>query len=104
MEISALTCDSRRAGPGALFAALKGAKSDGHRFLAGAAAAGAAALLVERPAEGLEEVTQIVVPDTRPALARLAHAFYGQPTRTCAWWGLPAPTARPPSATSSRRC
>lgn len=88
VEISALTCDSRRVGPGSLFAALKGAKSDGHRFLADAVAAGAAALLVERPEATLESVPQIVAPDTRPALARLAHSFHGEPTRGLRLVGL----------------
>ena len=40
--------DSRRVEPGNLFVALAGERTDGHRFLADAAAAGAAALLVGR--------------------------------------------------------
>jgi UDP-N-acetylmuramoyl-tripeptide--D-alanyl-D-alanine ligase len=41
--------DSRRAGPGGLFAALAGERSDGHDFAAAAVAAGAVAALVTRP-------------------------------------------------------
>jgi UDP-N-acetylmuramoyl-tripeptide--D-alanyl-D-alanine ligase len=40
--------DSRRATPGSLFVALPGERTDGHRFVAEAIAAGAAAVLVER--------------------------------------------------------
>jgi UDP-N-acetylmuramyl pentapeptide synthase len=42
-----VTTDSRAVRPGALFAALPGRRADGHRFLGAAAAAGAAALLLE---------------------------------------------------------
>ncbi len=41
--------DSRLVEPGQLFVALAGERTDGHRYLAEAAAAGAAALLVGRP-------------------------------------------------------
>ncbi|MDR0586387.1 MAG: UDP-N-acetylmuramoyl-tripeptide--D-alanyl-D-alanine ligase [Treponema sp.] len=43
---SSVVVDSRKAGPGALFVALKGEKSDGHRHIAGAFRRGAAAALV----------------------------------------------------------
>ena len=43
-EILGVTADSRRAGPGFLFAALAGAKTDGARFAAQAVAAGAVAV------------------------------------------------------------
>ncbi len=45
--------DSRLVRPGQLFVALPGERTDGHRFLAEAAAAGAAALLVTAAARGL---------------------------------------------------
>src|SRR6266496_2466614 len=41
--------DSRRAGPGGLFAAVAGERSDGHDFAAAAVAAGATAVLATRP-------------------------------------------------------
>lgn len=41
--------DSRAVGPGGLFLALPGARSDGHDFAAGAVAAGAVAVLAARP-------------------------------------------------------
>jgi UDP-N-acetylmuramoyl-L-alanyl-D-glutamate--2,6-diaminopimelate ligase len=80
-DITGLTADSRRAGPGLLFAACKGVAADGHAYLAQAAAAGAAALLVERPAPTLSGCPQVVVADSRLALAFMAHEFFGRPTR-----------------------
>ncbi|MFA1548053.1 UDP-N-acetylmuramoyl-tripeptide--D-alanyl-D-alanine ligase [Actinomadura chokoriensis] len=60
--------DSRAVEPGALFAALKGERADGHDFAAGALAAGAAAVLAQRSVEG----PCVVVPDVQEALGRLA--------------------------------
>jgi len=64
--------DSRRLVPGELFVALRGAR-DGHDFASDARAAGAAGLLVER--ELALDLPQIVVPDTRAALAQLGAAW-----------------------------
>ena len=63
--------DSRRAEPGALFAALPGEHVDGHEFAAPAVAAGAVAVLASRPLPGLPAV---VVGDVTAALGALARA------------------------------
>lgn len=78
-----LTHDSRSVVPGSLFAAIPGAVSDGHRFVDDALAAGALVVLVERPLGRTlpEGTTCFVVDDARRALARLASAFFGEPTR-----------------------
>ncbi len=67
--------DSRAVEPGALFAALKGERADGHDFAAGALAAGAAGVLAQRPVEGTAEGPCVVVPDVREALGRLARGL-----------------------------
>ncbi|TDC55133.1 UDP-N-acetylmuramoyl-tripeptide--D-alanyl-D-alanine ligase [Actinomadura sp. KC345] len=65
--------DSREAGPGALFAALKGERADGHDFAPAALAAGAAAVLAQRPVEtGGAAGPCVVVADVQEALGRLA--------------------------------
>jgi len=48
IPVTALTADSRKAGPGAVFFALSGAKADGLAFAAAAARAGAAAIVADR--------------------------------------------------------
>ena len=64
--------DSRQAGPGTLFVALHGEHADGHDFAAGAVAAGATAVLAERPV-GVPAL--VAGPDgVLPALGRLARA------------------------------
>jgi UDP-N-acetylmuramoyl-tripeptide--D-alanyl-D-alanine ligase len=60
--------DSREVGPGALFAALPGTKTDGHNFAAAALAAGATAVLVSRRVDG----PALIVPDVEAALGKLA--------------------------------
>jgi UDP-N-acetylmuramoyl-tripeptide--D-alanyl-D-alanine ligase len=60
--------DSRRAGPGGLFAAVAGERADGHDFAAAAVAAGAVAVLVTRPVA----VPSVLVADVPAALADLA--------------------------------
>jgi murE/murF fusion protein len=70
--VTRVTIDSRKALPGALYVAIKGEQHDGHAFCAAAVETGAVAVMVER----LSDVTvpQIVVPDTRIALGRIARA------------------------------
>ena len=48
--------DSRQAGEGSLFVALKGERADGHDYVGQAFAAGAVAALVERPVAGVAAV------------------------------------------------
>lgn len=67
-EVSGLSTDSRVVRPGQLFAAIR-AERDGHDFVPAAVSAGAAAVLVERPVEG---VCCLVVPDVAAALVQLA--------------------------------
>jgi UDP-N-acetylmuramoyl-L-alanyl-D-glutamate--2,6-diaminopimelate ligase len=78
-EIRGIAYDSRKAGPDSLFFCVTGMESDGHDFAAAAVQSGAVALICERPT-GLD-VVEVIVPDTRAAMAQVAAAFYGFPTR-----------------------
>ncbi len=91
-EITAVTADSRRVTPGALFVAMRGDNFDGHQFIPDAIARGAVAVVAERPltpaplspAEGGGEgmgVRGIVVPNSRIALGWLSAAWHGFPSR-----------------------
>jgi UDP-N-acetylmuramoyl-tripeptide--D-alanyl-D-alanine ligase len=66
--------DSRRLEGGELFFALPGERVDGHRFVVGALASGAAAAVVTRPVEAPPEATLIQVDDTLRELHRLTRA------------------------------
>ncbi|MER2599816.1 MAG: UDP-N-acetylmuramoyl-L-alanyl-D-glutamate--2,6-diaminopimelate ligase [Caldilineales bacterium] len=83
-EIISVTADSRQVTPGALFVALSGATVDGHRFLADAAARGAAALVgstAPPPEAARWSAPYLRVADTRRTLALLAAALHGFPAR-----------------------
>ncbi len=68
--VGGVTFDSREAGPGDLFVALKGEATDGHRFLDQVAGNGAAGAIVSQPGEG----PNVLVDDTTVALDALARA------------------------------
>jgi UDP-N-acetylmuramoyl-tripeptide--D-alanyl-D-alanine ligase len=65
-----VSTDSRQAGAGNLFVALRGERFDAHDFLNQVAAQGVAAVVVERVPDGLS-VPALVVPDTRIALGEI---------------------------------
>ncbi len=69
-------CDSRQVTPGGTFAALPGARADGHDFAGQALAAGAACVLASRPVDG----PAVVVPDVTAALGALARHVLSQLT------------------------
>jgi UDP-N-acetylmuramoyl-L-alanyl-D-glutamate--2,6-diaminopimelate ligase len=70
-----------------LFVAIPGLHVDGHDFVDAAAAAGAAAAVVDRALPELA-VPQLVVGDTRPALATAAAWWYGDPSHDLAVVGI----------------
>jgi UDP-N-acetylmuramoyl-L-alanyl-D-glutamate--2,6-diaminopimelate ligase len=79
--VRSVVLDSRRAGAGALFAALPGMRADGRAFAHEAVARGAVAVLVEDAIDDLA-VPQVVVTDARAALAVAAAWQAGFPSRT----------------------
>lgn len=80
LRISGLTCDSRRALPGWLFFALRGATVDGHGFIPAAVQSGATAVILEDSACAPHGIPWVRVADGRAAMAQVAAEFYGHPT------------------------
>ncbi len=79
-QVVGITNDSRAVKPGYVFVAISGYENDGHKYLADAVAAGAAALIVERTDPGTKDVPQFVTSDSREALALAGAVFYGSPS------------------------
>lgn len=75
IDIGGVTADSRAVKPGDLFVAIAGNNTDGMRFAADAARAGAAAILAER-GDAVPGVPVIVVPNARRALSLAAARLY----------------------------
>lgn len=79
VRLETVVADSRRAGPGACFVAVPGFHVDGHAFVTDAAARGAALAVVERPVPEAA-APQLVVANTRRALAEAAAWWAGDPS------------------------
>ncbi len=82
-EVAGISYDSRKVKPGCVFVAVRGFHSDGHQFIAQAIKQGAAVVVAEHEQrQGAEAgVSVVLVKDSRRALALLADAFYGHPSR-----------------------
>jgi len=78
VTIQSMEIDSRKVKPGCLFFCLPGYKVDGHDFAEQAIERGAVALVTSRVLP--IAATQLVVSDTRQALALIADFYYGRPS------------------------
>ncbi|WP_089333570.1 UDP-N-acetylmuramoyl-L-alanyl-D-glutamate--2,6-diaminopimelate ligase [Hymenobacter mucosus] len=82
VSVSGLTLDSRQAGPGTVFFALRGTATDGHQFIPKAVEQGAAVIIAEElPADLASTTIYVQVADSAEAMARMAAEFYGHPSR-----------------------
>jgi len=80
--------DSRNVSPGDLFVAVRGAKVDGHDYIAAAAHQGAAAIVCADMPFPAPNCTVIQVPDSRRALSALANAYFDAPSRALRVTGI----------------
>jgi UDP-N-acetylmuramoyl-L-alanyl-D-glutamate--2,6-diaminopimelate ligase len=85
-SIQGITADSRNVGPGMIFVATRGETQDGHRFITQAHQSGAALIVGEDPAPA--GMPYLQVPNGRLALAKLASAFYGNPSHSMIMVGV----------------
>ena len=94
-EVVSVEMDTRQVVPGALFACVPGARSDGHDFAAAAVEAGAVAVVVERRVD--VTVPQVIVPSARAALGPLADAAAGHPSRAMTVVGVTGTHGKTPT-------
>ena len=85
IEIKGVESNSQKVENGYVFVAIKGFTVDGHEYIENAINAGAVAVVVQ---EGCDmqvikklDVTVVMVPDTRKALAVISSNFYGNPAK-----------------------
>ena len=82
VEVLGLTFDSRQAGAGMVFFAIRGVQTDGHTFIPKAIEAGTAVVVCEQLPDVLApEVAYVQVRDSAEAIGYMAAAFYGHPAR-----------------------
>jgi UDP-N-acetylmuramoyl-L-alanyl-D-glutamate--2,6-diaminopimelate ligase len=87
-DVSSVEFDSRQVGEGSLFCCVPGAHTDGHHFAAAAVHGGATSLLCDHFLD--LDVTQVRVAAgmVRPAMAEVASAFFGHPSRALTMVGV----------------
>lgn len=78
-QVKGISCNSKTISDGFIFIAVKGTSEDGHRFIQDAIKKGAGAVIAQEPGASVKNL--IIVKDTRRAVAKLAAAFYGYPSR-----------------------
>ncbi len=87
-EISSLAYDSRKVQKDSVFVCISGAVRDGHDFVQEVVRKGATVLIVEKEVEVAEEVTVLLVENTRLALAQASAAYFGYPARELTTIGI----------------
>lgn len=99
-EITQLTADSRLAGEGSLFVAVRGVTVDGHTFIPELKGKGVRAMVVEQlPQEQEEGVTYITVENSAVALGLLASHWYGDPSSKLKLVGVTGTNGKTTTAT-----
>ena len=88
LTVPAVAYHSQDVVPGSVFVALKGARTDGHRFLDAALNRGARVIVTEQDLTPPPGVTVVRVPDARLDLAHLSAAFYRHPSRELVLVGI----------------
>lgn len=89
MDITGLSYHSQKVKPGHLFVCVRGYKTDGHKYLADAVKRGATVAVVEEIQHDIN-IPQIVVKNSRKALAELGAAYYDFPSTKMNMIGITA--------------
>lgn len=79
VEVTDLVNDSRKVTKGSLFFCIRGAVVDGHEFADDVIKNGAKVLIVEQKTDAPDDVTVILVKDTRYAMACISAAYFDHP-------------------------
>ena len=88
VEVGNVVYDSRKAGPGSMFAAVRGLAVDGRRFIPAAIEAGATAVLVDEPLDQNPGVPVVLVENARGAMALAASILLGKPAEKMVMIGI----------------
>ena len=86
IDIKGIAHDSREIKEGYMFVAIAGYETDGHKYVSQAIENGAKVIVIEdiskiKKSDLKDDITLIVAPNTRQALAKIACNFYNNPSR-----------------------
>ncbi len=87
-KIEGITADSRQVQKGSIFICIKGSKEDGKNYVPEAISRGAIVIGAEEKIEVPSDITLLVVPDSRKALAILSRNFYQNPSEQLGLIGI----------------
>ena len=79
-NVTGIASDSRQVTPGVAFVAVKGSDDDGHKYISDAIARGASVIVSQETVNVPPDVSLIVAPNSRHALAVMADLFYDHPS------------------------
>ena len=85
IDVKSIAHDSRKVQEGGMFVAIKGYETDGHKYIKSAIEKGAKVIVIEEGApikksDIIGDVTIVMAPNTRLALAKIASNFYNNPS------------------------
>ncbi len=91
--VQSICYDSRKAEPNSLFVAIRGAQSNGEKFIGQALAKGATVIVGERPYsadqfQDTENTTYVQVENCREALSFISSKFYKEPSEKLRLFGI----------------
>jgi len=94
IDVKDITFDSRAVKDSSIFVAIKGYKTDGHRFILDSINKGASAIVLEDNYAVPDQVfdksglVKILVQNSRKALAEISNELYGQPSKKLKVFGI----------------
>jgi len=94
IDVSSITYDSRKVNKNSVFAAIKGYKSDGHKFILEAVNKGAVAVILEDETNApdnifiQDKVLKILVKNSRKAMAEISNVFFKEPSKKLKLFGI----------------
>ena len=86
LDVEKIETDSRKVSANTMFIAIVGFATDGHKYIKQAVENGATVIMIQegtklKKSDINDDVTIIMAPDTRFALARISANFYGNPSK-----------------------
>lgn len=99
-EVTDIQFDSRRAGEGCLFVAQEGTAADGHVYIEQCVAKGAVAIVLEKKEYIKDDgVCYILVKNSDEALGKIAHRWFGEPSKQLKLVGVTGTNGKTTTAT-----
>lgn len=103
ITITGIQSDSRKVAAGNVFVAQTGTSVDGHNFIAQSIEKGATAIVLEKaeylPTTSHQHVTYILVKNSDEALGKMAHYWYGEPSKHLKLVGVTGTNGKTTTAT-----